>query len=56
MNPKIFEILAHSLFLGLIGAIVVFYLWPSDVKKFIRALWNETPTEVISTPSPLHSP
>ncbi|MDB9511770.1 hypothetical protein PN499_11290 [Kamptonema animale CS-326] len=56
MNPKIFEILAHSCFFGLIGAIVVFYLWPSDVKKFIKSFWNETPTEIISTPSPIHSP
>lgn len=52
MNAKIFDILAHSFFFVLIGAIIILSIWPSDVKKFVKSLLDETPTEIIATPSP----
>jgi len=51
-SSKLYKILAHCSFLVLISLFIILFLWPSEVKKIIKLLLDETPPEIIATPSP----
>ena len=51
-SSKFYKILGHCSFLVLISFLIILFLWPSEVKKFIKFFLDENPPETIVTPSP----